>query len=240
MGRLKNRSVPVVKLSRDQVEEMWHLMDRHYENVSCEKFQEDLSEKDQVILLEERDEERIRGFSTLKLISLEVLGRPVRAIFSGDTIIDPKFWGEQGLVRELGKHLITTYELFPDCYCCWFLISKGYKTYRFLPLYFKRFFPCFEQETPAFEQAVIDTLATARYPGFYDCKTGLIRLNGKSDWLRSGIADLTDKQLRDPNTRFFSKKNPGYLLGDELACVAELSRDNLKKIFFRIVLAEKK
>ncbi len=235
MSKLKSKTIQISELSDDQKEIMWQLMDINYANANHPRFLRDLSEKDHVIILEDLNSERIVGFSTVKIILTSVSEKSVCAVFSGDTIIDPLFWGEQGLTKEFGKYLINTFESFPESYCCWFLISKGYKTYRYLPLYFNEFFPRFNKVTPKFEQEVLNALAEKKYPGLYDSDSGIIRLNGTTENLREGIADITDDKLRNPHVSFFVEKNPGYIHGDELACIAELSNDNLKTIFFRIV-----
>ena len=40
----------------------------------------------------------------------------------------------------------------------WFLISKGYKTYRFLPLFFREFYPRHDAPTPAWAKEILDAL----------------------------------------------------------------------------------
>jgi hypothetical protein len=45
--------------------------------------------------------------------------------------------------------------------------------------------------------------------------------------VRAGIADVTGRQLADPDVAFFLEANPGHAMGDELACLAEISERNL-------------
>ena len=218
---------------------MWRLMDKFYENVAWSNFLRDLSEKDRVILLRDNATGDIKGFSTIMLLQATVENIPVIAVFSGDTIIDKKYWGEQKLVQLLGRFFFSVIDDYPDHYACWFLISKGYKTYRFLPLYFREFYPCLERETPAFERSVIDALAFFKYGEAYDRRRGIIAPAESADFLKQGVADISEARLTSPHVRFFLEKNPGYARGEEIACIARLSRQNFQKIFCRIVASYK-
>jgi hypothetical protein len=85
---------PATRLSLSDRRTLYELLERHYEHVSWPQFKSDLAEKDAVIVL--RDSASIPcGFSTQKVMHATVDGISVRAIFSGDTIIDPNHWGEQ-------------------------------------------------------------------------------------------------------------------------------------------------
>ena len=116
----------------------------------------------------------------------------------------------------------------------WFLIAAGYKTYRFLPVYFKEFYPRHDLATPAPVQAVIDALAGHLYPEHYDANTGVIQAQSHQYRLRAGVADITAQRLRDPHIAFFAQKNPGHAAGDELCCVARLTRSNFTRAAERI------
>ena len=70
---------------------MFDLMDRHYENVVRRTFESDLAEKRWVVELRSQANGELCGFSTQTLLDANVDGRPVKALFSGDTIIDPRY-----------------------------------------------------------------------------------------------------------------------------------------------------
>lgn len=50
-----------------------------------------------MILVEEKPTKRVVGFSTLKTLDMNVAGRQVKGVFSGDTIIEEKYWGSRAL-----------------------------------------------------------------------------------------------------------------------------------------------
>lgn len=212
-------------LDRDR---MFALLADHFEGATRPAFLRDLGEKRWAIVLRTPATREIVGFSTQTLLSTTVAGRPVRALFSGDTIVDRRHWGDTELIRVWGEFALRLADRQPDVPLYWFLISMGYKTYRFLPVFFHEFYPRHDVPTPRREQEVLDALAGARYPDAYDPRSGVITPTNGRIRLRRGIADVDSHRLRDPHVRFFVRKNPRHGEGEELACIAPLCRENLK------------
>lgn len=227
--KLISRLISVCDLSPSDRIQMLSLMQRHYDNVCPQAFESDLNRKRWVIQLLEPKAGELCGFSTQTLIDVQVDGRPVQALFSGDTIIDRSQWGDQALAYAWGELVLGLVDQDPDVELWWFLIAAGYKTYRFLPVFFKEFYPRHDQATPASAQAVIDSLAGHLYPGHYDANTGVIQAQSHQYRLRDGVADITAERMRDPHIAFFAQKNPGHTRGDELCYVARLTRRNFTR-----------
>lgn len=205
--------------------EMFALMDLFYCRMERSVFERDLEQKDYAVLL--FDEERIlRGFTTQKLLWVDTPQSRVRGMFSGDTIIHRQYWGSIALFQTFSQFYFQIAKDYPDFY--WFLICKGYKTYRLLPLFFRSFYPREGTPTPLREKAIIDAYGSLLYPREYDAASGIIRYSVKKDALRAGVADITEKERRNPHIRFFEQVNPGYLQGDDLACLARFSTENLR------------
>jgi len=220
--------VPVDALSGSDRDRMFAILTDHFEGVSRPMFLRDLREKQWAIILRTSTTEKIVGFSTQTLLSTTVSGRPVQALFSGDTIVDRQHWGDTELGRVWGEFALQLADEQPDRPLYWFLISMGYKTYRFLPLFFYEFYPRHDVPTPRSEQEILDAVASARYPTDYAPQSGVITPTDCRVCLRRGIADIEPHRLRDPHIRFFVEKNPGHSEGEELACIAPLCRENLK------------
>lgn len=223
---LKGQLIAVGALNTRDREDLFALMEQHYENVERPRFDADLLAKDSVLVLRDSGD-LIRGFTTLKVYTIDVNGQPVRLVFSGDTIVHRDYWGELELPR---IWIRAVHSLVKDCGlpAYWLLISKGYKTYRFLPVYFHTFFPCHNSATPPFEKSVMDTFGRLKYPGHYDPRSGVIDLHGERDYLKSELADVPARHLRDPHIGFFLQQNPGYARGDELVCLTRLDPQNIK------------
>jgi hypothetical protein len=233
--KLKGRLVPAADVSRAQRDVMFALMDRHYENVDPAAFAADLAEKDWVIQLLDAETDELCGFSTQMLLDADVAGRPVKALFSGDTIVARERWGDSALAHVWGRLALTLMDRHPGSELYWFLISKGYKTYRFLPLFFHEFYPRHGLLTPSWAREVTDALGRRKFPDAYDPTAGVVRAGPGKDRLREGIAEITTERLRDPHVRFFVEHNPGHPRGDELCCLAPLTRANFTPAAYRVI-----
>ncbi len=231
---IQGRIVSVVEITPADSRAMYEIFARHYDCVSIEQFLLDLSEKDYVLVLRNANG-AICGFSTQKVFRVSVGGTPVRAVFSGDTIVDRAYWGEQELGRCWCRYVSAVYREEPNVPLYWFLISKGYRTYLYLPLFFEDFYPNYGAPTPAFEQRLLDTLAAAKFPDHYRRETGLIEFPCSQGQLKPRLAEIPARRLRDPHVQFFLKRNPAYATGHELACLAEISPLNMKLFAGRIL-----
>ncbi len=218
--------VRTADIAPSQREEMFALMESYYEGVERATFDTDLDEKEWVIQIIDEETNRLKGFSTQMLLEARVSGRPVHALFSGDTIVDSDARGERSLFQVSGWFVRSLMSTYPSAELYWFLISKGYKTYRFLPLFFHEFYPRYDVSTPARFAAVIDALAGYKFPATYDRELGIITAGPCSCRLRPGMADITPDRLRDPHVSFFAERNPRHALGDELCCIAPLTPAN--------------
>jgi len=228
-------------LTHTQRAQMLVLLSNHFENVSPNGFADDLAEKEWVVLLCD-DDDMVQGFSTLMRMHESIDGRNIIAFYSGDTIIHPNFWGEAELPRIWGRHVFDLAGQIraddPDAAVYWFLISSGYKTYRFLPVFFRDFYPHYDCATPAYEQEMLHALAHRKFGNGYDPATGLIRFDSASQ-LREGVAEVTEARLRDPHVNFFVNRNPDHTQGAQLACLVELTTENLTRCGRRIVITKK-
>lgn len=233
--KLIGKLLRVADIEHQQRDEMFALMDRHYAGMERNVFEADLNEKQWVIQILDAEAHAIRGFSTQMLLDLEIAGRPVRALFSGDTIVDHKSLAQNTLPQAWGRFALSLINENPSTEIYWFLISKGYKTYRFLPLFFHEFYPRFDVPTPDWAVEIIHALGCHKYPVEYDCDAGIIRANCSAYSLRSGVADITPGRLRDPHVRFFAERNPGHARGDELCCIAPLTKENFTIAAYRVI-----
>ena len=234
--QLNARVVPVADLSEREVGEMFSVHRRLYERVSEREFRRDLEEKDCVLLLRDDGGGEIRGFTTVLLLDVEVGGEPLRAVFSGDTGIDPSFWGGQALVRAWAHLMGELLGQHADRRLFWFLISKGYRTYLYLPLFFHAFYPRAGTLTPPFEQALLLALGRRKYPHDFNPETGVVEFARSHGHLTAELAEVSAHRRRHPHVRFFLERNPGYAQGHELVCAAELSAANMKGLARRMLL----
>lgn len=218
---------PVDSVRAELIRELYQLYEQCYDGSDPGRFEADLREKQWVILLRERASQRTVGFSTQMLIDIEVEGKPVRALFSGDTVIHPSYWGSQELVRAWCRLAGRLKARSADRPLYWFLVSKGYRTYLYLPTFFHRFYPRWDQSNSPFAGRLIHALGSAKYSGAFDPRSGLIEHLANHDRLKSEL-DATARHARNPHVEFFVRRNPNYRNGTELLCVAEISPENMR------------
>ncbi len=215
-------------------EEMLELHRRHYANVRRDRFMRDLAEKDWAILLRD-DAARIAGFSTLQVFTIPDDTQRRTFVFSGDTVVEEEHRRSCGLAGSFGHFMLRMLREHPDRRLFWFLISKGYRTYRFLPVFFNTFFPTHACPTPAAYAQLLRAAGTHKFGAAYDSRDGLIRLNGSGDRLRGELAGVPERCCSDPHVRFFLQSNPRYARGDELACIADIAPENLNTLAWRAI-----
>jgi hypothetical protein len=194
---------------------MYALMETYFDRVTPTTFARDLAEKEWVILLRDTKTSSVCGFSTMMRVRAVANGELVTGLFSGDTIVDRDYWSESVLARVWSQHAFTVAASIRDSRTYWFLICSGYKTYRFLPVFFREFYPTFECETPPRATALMRALASSKYPHEYDAARGVVRPRRPAP-LGEGVADVTPQRIRDPHVAFFVASNPGHVEGDEL------------------------
>lgn len=222
-------------LSAPDREQMFRLLDRCFQDADPAVFAADLAEKDTVILLTDA-QSTIYGFSTLKHYDQQIGDERVHVLFSGDTIIAPEAWGSPLLQRAwLSAALARRAEVQGRLW--WMLICSGFRTYRYLPLFFERFWPRHDAPTPPDVQLRMDVLAAARYGERY--RDGVVRIPGGR--LRAGLGEVLPHRAQSPHIQHFVARNPGHVNGEELVCLAEIHPDNFTRAMVklaRVVMSE--
>jgi len=225
-------AVPRSVLTSVERHEMFSLLDRHFEGVTPEQFDRDLNEKHWVLRL--RRDGRLVGFSTLQLVEAEHRGRLVRVVYAGDTIVAPEAWGSPVLARAWIALVRAIQASASDAPWYWLLLSSGFRTYRFLPVFWRQFWPRCDAATPSAEQDLMRVFARLLFGDQYDEAAGVVRFSHPQR-LRSALADVPSARSIDPHVAFFLLRNRGYTQGDELVCLTDLSDTNLTAAGRRMV-----
>jgi hypothetical protein len=216
--------VPTDKLTAVQTDEMFQLLSHHFEGVIREQFDRDLAEKNWAILIYRN--ERFVGFSTLLVYQSSFEGQPVSVVYSGDTIVAPEAWGTTALSRGWITAVNQIREHYPHGKYYWLLLTSGFRTYRFLPVFWREFYPRFDAPIPARLHKLRDHLAHERFGEQYDSLAGLVRFL-RPQRLRGQLKLIPAERLTDPHVAHFLAHNPGHVAGDELVCLTELCPENL-------------
>jgi len=226
---------PVADLTTTEREELFALMSGHFDCIGREQFFRDLDEKHSIVLLREAaGAARIRGFSTMMPLEVDVAGRRVGAIFAGDTVIDPEYWGNSAWVYAWARHGFALAQAGAYDVVYLLLLTSTHRTYRFMPGFFHEYYPRPDRAIPAEVQARLDVLVRRKFPGEYDAARGVVTLAEptpvRAERLVPGAAPGADE-----HDQFFLSRNPGYERGDFLVCLAEFSWENLTSLGRRVV-----
>ncbi|RYZ57900.1 MAG: hypothetical protein EOP07_08545 [Proteobacteria bacterium] len=222
-SKLYWKTYAISDLTESMIRSMYSLYENYYEQTSFDIFAADLKQKTEVIVLFDRDMGRLQGFSTLVSFMLKQNGKDIPCVFSGDTIIHERFWGQRSLGVAFLIYMFKKKMRHPTVPLYWYLISKGYKTYLLMANNFKEHYPRFERSTPEPMAALIEQASERLFPGCYQEIGTLVFPLEKAARLKLGVADIDTRLLSHPRIKFFNETNPGWKEGEELACLAEMS-----------------
>ncbi|HLO47727.1 MAG TPA: hypothetical protein VK211_04840 [Kamptonema sp.] len=234
---MKSSLVPVTKLHPSDRIAMYTLLESHFQGITSEGFHTDLARKNWVLLLKDETSNTLKGFSTLMLCQTSFLGEKITVIYSGDTIVDPSAWSSTTLPRTWIAAVNFLRQQYAENKLYWLLICSGFRTYRFLPIFWKEFYPHYDRDTPAYIQNLMTSLAQEYYGDCYDKESGIVRFNSPQI-LRDGLIEIPKGRENNPHIQFFTTKAPGYRFGDELVCLTEICYENLTSAGQRMWEAE--
>lgn len=234
MSTLKAKFYSRYEISHSDLEGMYDVFKRYYRNTNIKLFKSDLDKKNGAFLVREKETDKIVGFSTILEMKMQINGKKVLGIFSGDTIMEDTYWGKNPLHFQYFFYFLKVMLKNPIRPVYWFLISKGYKTYLILANNFLNYYPCYNKENK--HLADIST-AYSRYlfPEYYNDKNRIINFGNNYQSLKGGVAEISDEMCEKfPKIAFFYERNPSWSKGTELPCVGKLSWLNiLHKLFVR-------
>lgn len=216
--------------------EMFGLYEQFYAGTSEALFLHDLADKTYAIVLRD-GEGALQGFSSIKVWDESFRGEPVRIIYSGDTIVHRDHWGQQGLVTAWGRLTGAVKADAPERPLYWFLLVKGHRTYRYLRTFYRTFYPAHNRPTPPDFQALMDQLAGKKFGEFYSAESGIVHFPESRGHLKPDVAEIPEKDANRPDVKYFLERNPGYVQGDELVCLTELSHQNFNSLATQIFAA---
>jgi len=217
--------VPPAELDQRTRRQMHELMVLNYHGVDWDEFNRNLDEK-QFVMIGIVDGQT-RGFTTGRCFT-QTFGDAKRAevLFSGDTIIAASdrgnpIWSTIWLEHAMSLAAARDEPLY------WMLTSKGHLTYRFLPIWFKEFYPRHDRTTPEEISELLDSLGRDYGGADYDPQRRVARCT-HGQRLRAGVAEPGEKEQSNAHVKFFLERNAGWRDGDELVCLALLDIDNLR------------
>lgn len=218
-------------LSQELVRGMGALYLENYDGSSESLFRADLADKHEVVVV--HCDGHLVGFTTLKTYDSNWQGRPIRVVYSGDTIVSPKHWGQHTLAFTWIARIGQIKRRAPELPLYWFLLVKGHRTFKYLSVFSKSFFPHWTLDRSDL-RSVAEHLARTKFGRDYDPATGVVSFPQSRGRLSPDLAEIAPEEMAKPSTQFFLARNPGYREGNELVCICELEASNLRPLPERI------
>ena len=222
-AKLIGRTVSREALSDAHREQMYGLLTTFFSGVDRQTFGDDLRDKTHVILLED-EAGVLRGFSTLMVYRSEIPGLDATIVYSGDTIVDRSWWGSPSLAVSWLAAARSLSQGYGAREVYWLLLTSGFRTYRFLPVFWRDFYP--RHDGSELHRPLADALAAERFGDRYDAQRGVVRFC-RPQRLVPELRDVPSGRTDDPHVAFFLTRNPGHVEGDELVCVTNIGDHNL-------------
>lgn len=217
-SKIYTRYHPLKHIAVQDVREMFKVFCRYYENTSLEQFISDLNRKSGAFIIRRKIDDAIVGFSTMGIYHMEVDGKKIRGIFSGDTILEKEYWGNRAMNAAFVKRLVWEAIKDPFTPQYWFLISKGYKTFLLLTRNFPDYYPHPEHENPHMKH-IVEAYCDKLFPGKLDRDTMVLDFGEGSNCLKSDVTPISAAQRTETDIAFFEQRNPQWERGTELPCV---------------------
>lgn len=230
---LRTEIVAAAALPDTTRDEMYALFSRAYEPTDRTRFGADLDAKREVLLL--RDEAgRLAGFTTLAVIEDTDGPQPLRCVYSGDTLVDPRYWGSNALNFAWIRHLAAIRAEAPATPLYWLLLTKGFRTYRYLSAFARTYVPGGAGTDAPALVALRDRLATRLFGPAYDPARGIVAHDPPREHLDPVLARVPEAGRGAEEARIFARLNPGHGRGDELVCLCPLDPDNMRPLARRL------
>jgi hypothetical protein len=226
-GIYSTRFVPVCALDPAIKRRMAGIYLSIYDGSSEALFLHDLANKDEALLVYAGNE--LVGFTTLRMFEREWEGRRIGVVYSGDTVVERHHWGQQALAFSWIGRMGRFKSEHPDVPLYWFLLVKGHRTFRYLPLFSRSFYPHWSIDRSDLKP-LADSLASEMFPGDYNPATGVVEFSPSQGHLKPELAMPPAEDLDRDGVRFFLERNPGFHRGHELVCVCEVEEHNMRPL----------
>jgi hypothetical protein len=211
--------------------EMARLYLANYDGADESLFFSDLAKKQEVLVVHAG--EQLAGFTTMRFFEREWRDRQIRVVYSGDTVVDRAHWGQQALAFDWISRMGALKRERPDMPFYWLLLVKGHRTFRYLPLFGKSFYPHWSVDRSDLKP-LADELASEMFPDDYNPATGVVEFRQSRGHLKADIALPSPADVAKEDIHFFLQRNPGFRHGHELVCLCEVETHNMKPLTLRL------
>lgn len=231
-NKTQARVTTPAELSAAERNRMYAIMCEHFLNVNRDTFDRDLSEKNWVVRMDDADG-TLQGFTTLKLLRHTEGDTQYLGFFSGDTVLAPDFASEGAWLGVWSRFVFEIAEQYPECRSYWVLLTATHRTYRMMTSAFQVFYPDPNRPNAELERRLVAAFVRQKYPSEFDEERGIVSSHDPIPYRHAAEVEAASGDHNHYN-QFFRQINPGYLKGDFLCCLTEISRLNMTPLGRRV------
>lgn len=210
--RVKSVTVPYIR-------QMYELYASHYDNTSLDGFMRDLCKTSGVILSVRESDDKIVGFATQTVLSLDIDGKAVRGVLSGDTVVDQQYKDNDKLGAAVYRFLIREHLRHPLTPFYWLLAAKSFKSYMLLARYCQKHFPGVGRDQTV-HRRITQAYCEQLFPQAFDKDKMLLDFGESQARPRASDVQATSEQASgNPAAADFEMMNPTWRGGTEMPCL---------------------
>ena len=204
--------------------------------VSIKGFHSLLRTYKYAIMCRERTDGSLRGVMLMGVDKRELNGLKYTLIRLGLAFFQNYYSGGPLLYYVTAYHILKQLILHPLTPL--FVVGKAfsYKSYLLMCNYCSLSYPRYDRETPQFAKEVINEFAkSCKSPSEeYDEETFVLKR--EKTRIRPGLVEVTEKELKNPNIKFFVERNPGWAKGHQLMLLGEFRWQDFGRMVWKSVM----
>lgn len=228
---LRTSIVDPAALTAERRAAMFALLAVWFEGYGEAYFNEELADLDQCVIQEEEETGELAGFATLYRKEPVIGGVAVGILHTAHCMLHRRHWGSNGLVRAMVGHFIDQARADGGGRpWYWTYSAVGYRSYRYMPLLFRRHGPHPEAPPDPLDRAVRDWVGRECFEQYYDPEAGLVDWNWQGYGLTEEARAISEAKLDSPGVALFRRVNPRWADSVEILCHARLDDDNLTDV----------
>lgn len=217
------------QLSAQTIDQMWDVYKEYY-HYTAVYFRQRIQRNTHFALFYKHD--KIIGFTGLRINKVSIDGRKTSLFYLGQTVVHHDYRGKK-LLRRMGIKLAKAF-------CLDFLLRRGYlwcdaisyKSYMAIAKGMFEFYPTFRNQTPQFEDSIIQFVGKNFYGNSFCSKSGTV--SKKQNFVSDPSALITSLELRNPDIQYYAEANPGYVQGNGLITLTPMNWANIKYLIQNI------
>lgn len=219
------RHIPASQLSEKQLKDVITLAAEVFTGDFEASIRKDLASGMEIITVYRA--EVLFAFHTFKFLDFEVDGTKYRGIYDGDLITKKNKPKIASLLfteilkvyhKEQQRCGLRLFDLLP---------LAGTQMYSCLDDLYRVYYPNPLHGIPVHDKRILDALAGKIFGKNYDPVKGLISYTDNQYSLKKAPESQHLAKTENPSSLFYLKLNPDFENGTDLACIAEITRENI-------------